>query len=347
MKALVAAGLIAVTPLTAMAEGSTSVLFGSVNVGVSWLDTGVPGQGSVTALDKNGGRIGFRGTEQLWGDLSVGWWFEGSFEPDTGGKPTAGFNRRSRVGLESKRYGSLYLGRDFSPTFYVLCYTDPWCLTYYGNTSQVAMRNIRVSNSIFWTSPTLSGFQVRATYGFGERTVSPPTITSSSAGDFLGASVTYRNGGLLLSTGINTLKDNFGGTNRDMAVGARYTTGGFSVMGGYFVRDDETNGAPGNSFDKTRATYLGAKYVRDVHTFSGVAMVVDQEGPASANGIGLLYQYRISKRTSLYGNIARMSNNEASNWPLANGWGCLGGLCGGGVAGADPSAVALGIVHQF
>lgn len=62
-------------------------------------------------------RLGFRGTEDLGGGLSAGYWLEGALEPDTGNAGGFSFARRSTVSLVSQSLGELRLGRDRVPTY--------------------------------------------------------------------------------------------------------------------------------------------------------------------------------------------------------------------------------------
>jgi predicted porin len=61
-------------------------------------------------------RLGFRGTEDLGGGLSAGYWMEAELKPDTG--ESSLFNRQSTVSLVSRAAGELRLGRDKVPTYY-------------------------------------------------------------------------------------------------------------------------------------------------------------------------------------------------------------------------------------
>jgi predicted porin len=147
---------------TAHAQSSLTV-FGIVDAALAF------GRGSVahrTQLASSGlhsSRLGFRGIEDLGGELSAGFWLEAGLNNDDGrGAPTnatnqgtgavptcsatsnAGqvactvalngaqgltFNRRSTLSLAHKRWGELRAGRDFTPHFLSAVLYDPFGAT--------------------------------------------------------------------------------------------------------------------------------------------------------------------------------------------------------------------------
>ncbi|WP_076998854.1 porin [Variovorax sp. KK3] len=85
-------------------------------------------QRSQTALSSGGylpSRLGFRGTEDLGGGLSAGFWLESPITNDDGAVGLSTFSRRSTVSL-SGPFGELRLGRDYTPTFWLQTLFDPF-----------------------------------------------------------------------------------------------------------------------------------------------------------------------------------------------------------------------------
>ena len=72
------------------------------------------------------GRIGFRGQEDLGGGLSAGCLMEHRFNPDTGDALTPFWQARSFVEVASASAGTVYLGREYFPAFWVGLRLDPW-----------------------------------------------------------------------------------------------------------------------------------------------------------------------------------------------------------------------------
>lgn len=85
------------------------------------------GSDALVMTNGSGSRLGFRGVEDLGGGLSAFFTLEHRFNADTGAQTEAlRFFRQSYVGLRG-RWGSLQLGRDYTPAFIDTMVTaDPW-----------------------------------------------------------------------------------------------------------------------------------------------------------------------------------------------------------------------------
>lgn len=129
------------------------------------------------AVDPQGGnRLGFRGIEALGDDLSATYRIEMRFDPDTGGWERTNrppWQGESTVGLASKRFGALRLGRAMTAVQWYNGFYDPWALktvatvqlyqtaNYYSDLSQPAGAGSgRWANGIFYDSPKLAGLTV-------------------------------------------------------------------------------------------------------------------------------------------------------------------------------------------
>src|SRR5688500_7091878 len=118
MKKATTFALLAVASAAASAQ-STVTLFGVLDLNARYVKNGAV---SLTSLSSGGGnpsRPGLRGTEDLGGGLSAGFWLETGINPDTGTTSDSSrfWNRRSTVSLTSLQLGELRLGRDFTPTY--------------------------------------------------------------------------------------------------------------------------------------------------------------------------------------------------------------------------------------
>lgn len=86
--------------------------------------------GSDTLVVRNGtgSRLGFRGQEDLGGGLAAFFTLEHRFNIDTGAQTEAlRYFRQSYVGLRSNRWGTLLLGRDYTPAYIdVMVPADPF-----------------------------------------------------------------------------------------------------------------------------------------------------------------------------------------------------------------------------
>jgi predicted porin len=119
--------LTASTPFFASAHSNLSIC-GLVDIGIASEDVGTSGTRKTALVGGSQGqtRLGFRGTEDLGGGLTALFNIETGFKLDTGemGSSTAFFARRSVVGLEGS-FGSVMLGREYTPIARVAAATDP------------------------------------------------------------------------------------------------------------------------------------------------------------------------------------------------------------------------------
>ena len=130
--------LAALGAFTSVASAQSSVtLYGRVDLSVAKY----AGTEAKSMTNGSGSRFGVRGVEDLGGGMKALFQLEMGFDLDTGaskqytgdygsatptaptGAPVAGFNRRSVVGLETP-YGTVTLGRDYTPLFYTAVTTD-------------------------------------------------------------------------------------------------------------------------------------------------------------------------------------------------------------------------------
>lgn len=97
------------------APSSSVTLFGVVGAAVRHVKNG---DSSLASGGVNSSRLGVRGTEELGGGPSDGFWLEHGFNVDCGTQTDANRyrNRRSTVSLVSS-LGEIRLGRDFTPTY--------------------------------------------------------------------------------------------------------------------------------------------------------------------------------------------------------------------------------------
>lgn len=76
------------------------------------------GSDNLVVNNGTGSRLGFRGVEDLGGGLSAFFTLEHRFNIDTGAPTEAArFFRQSYLGLRSNRWGTLQLGRDYTPAY--------------------------------------------------------------------------------------------------------------------------------------------------------------------------------------------------------------------------------------
>ncbi|HSV46779.1 MAG TPA: porin, partial [Ramlibacter sp.] len=275
------AALAAIGPASAQ---SSVTLFGVVDLGVSHYETTskYENKGTVPATPKPdlrqsqsvlsnggnaGGRIGFRGQEDLGGGLAASFWLEASVWGDvaTVGRSGMFFDRRSTVSL-SGRFGEVRLGRDYSPTFWNDGVFDPFGNA--GSGSSLIVQTMgsafptlqlnrgfyaRKSNSVGYFLPAnLGGFYGQAMYAFNEAVNSPalndPALANNARlGRYVGGRAGYANGALdvALAYGQSTVADNYfyGATTNvnTFNAGASYDFGPVKLFGEYSEVDVKTD----------------------------------------------------------------------------------------------------------
>lgn len=367
----VLAGLVAFGT-NALAQSSVQ-LYGIVDAGVMHWDRG-GGQKSwaVQSGIGSGSRWGLRGTEDLGGGLRASFVLEGGFDLDTGaaksyaGNPSTatppaptgvagiGFNRRSSVSIEGP-WGSLTLGRDYTPFFWAGLRTDILNYGYLGNLQSIASltggseRLARASNGVFYLSPDLSGLKLRAMYSLGSESAGGPGALPSSANHLAGAGAEYTAGKLLLTASYQALKlpdvagtpPAFTGSNSNVTstmLSGRYDTGTFAVSGGWWRA---------NSAWSSSDVWIGASWTSGAGTLFAQMQHIGQDNPTGAkkraNIYGLTYTYSVSKRTLLYATAGTTQNNATGSIALFT----ADFPVTAAAPGANPTATALGIRHTF
>jgi predicted porin len=162
------------------AQAQSSVtLYGLLDVGIQY--TNNAGAGSLirqTSGNINGSRFGMRGNEDLGGGLGAIFVLEGGVTLNNGKSAQDGrlFGRQAYVGLASKEYGTVSLGRQydaFTDTLIPLSATS----INFGDTAfahpfdnDEMIHSFRLSNTAKYVSPVYRGLKFEAQYAFSNST---------------------------------------------------------------------------------------------------------------------------------------------------------------------------------
>lgn len=155
---------------------STVTLYGVVDVGVlsqtvTSGDNDLKGnqtsnQTGMASGQQSGSRWGLKGVEDLGNGFSANFVYESSVSVNSGA--SSSFTRQSTLGLTSKFWGAIDLGRRLSPGTLAFDGIDP-----FGNSFGTAALNSsmgatfsRISNMIMYTSPSMNGFIGSIGYSF-------------------------------------------------------------------------------------------------------------------------------------------------------------------------------------
>lgn len=238
---------LALTTLAHQAQAQQQIdIYGVVDLGVVYNSDF--GGGSVTRLNSgnlSGSRVGFKGNEDLGGGLSAHFVLENGFAADTGALQQGGrlFGRQAFVGLKSKEFGTLNLGRQY-PVFALPIGSDTAALRYGTNIMvhpldlDFLAGTMRVNNAVTYESPLYGGFQYRLQYALGEQ----PGDSSNNRAWSLGAS--YARDGLRANAGFTRLDQPAAASNQNGAVSLDYQ----SVLPLWIRRIDGASvGLPGST----------------------------------------------------------------------------------------------------
>jgi predicted porin len=235
-----------------VAHAQSSVqLYGLLDEGLNFTNNS-GGQHAFQTIsgDLAASRWGMKGNEDLGGGLAAVFRLESGFSVNNGTSGQGGvlFGEEAYVGLSSKDYGTVTMGRQLDPTI------DMWAgFTGAGNLiGDLAAHpfdndnsdfDFRVQNAVKYVSPSWNGFKAEAMYGF-----------SNEAGGFANnrlysAAASYQIGGF--SAALAYLKQASGGAN---------TTGAVSTATQVFVAGSQQNIEAGASYTFSNNAMIAFAY---------------------------------------------------------------------------------------
>jgi predicted porin len=337
-KTLIALAAIAASS-AALAQSSVT-LFGILDVNVRNVSQGGQNLTSMSTDGTASSRIGFRGVEDLGGGMSAGFWLEGALAPDTGNATGLTFQRRSTVSLMGG-FGEVRLGRDYTPTFWNHTVYDPFGTNGVGSSLNTftaigsgSGTNVRADNALSYFTPNVAGFQGQIQYAFRE-------ATTNVANRYGGVRVTYTAGPLsaavaTASEGGASALNRFKRTN----FGASYDFGVVKPMVQYTIGKWEDNAGVDREvkhFLIGATAPLGPGLIKASYVRSNYD---NFQGNADASQFAVGYEYGLSKRTAVYANYSRISNDTGSTFGLAPNAGAV-------PSGGSSRGVEVGVRHSF
>lgn len=370
-------------------------IYGIVDAGI---EIGDYGQGAKTRVQSGLGsasRLGFKGERSFGDDLSAYFQLETGISIDNGqntghssnvSNPGAGtassaapnttgiaiFSRNTFVGLNDKKFGDIRIGRDYAPIYSITSASDPFTIggaTAFRLWSSAAAS--RFDNGVFYTSPTLAGFQGKLAYSAGMENNSKSDVGvtggtpgnsatgPSDEGKGISASLTYSNGPLFVGAGyLSFLRtgtvtapaaENINRAAYNLA--ATYDLKYAKLYGQFLHGEDTQKGAATNKSLDRDIWWLGASVpFKDRHTVRVVYSHLDDrlKTDRDSDHIGLGYEFALDKQTDLYAYYAQVTNKNGGQNSL-----CAGGTCQGydkdsGLpADFTPSSLMFGARYRF
>lgn len=250
----------------------------------------------------------------------------------------------SNVGLKGDAWGQVRLGRVNNLSVETFRMLDPF--NQYGVGASLAKANLlrseQLSNTVRYDSPLWSGFGFGATYTLGQNTKGGTLMSNyydQLGNDGWAVNLKYDNGPILLLANYDRAADS--NDSYTWNVGGAYSYAGFKVSLGYQDSRLKLFEAVDGTL-KEKDWIVGLQYKTGAHTIGasynrGKVEVAGTNFDGSTNKYALGYTYNMSKRTSVYANVAYTDNDEE-----IAGWYNLNGSNRDSVTG-----VQLGITHKF
>ncbi len=317
------------------------------------------GVGSIKSLvsgSNSTSRLVIRGSEELGGGLSAGFFLEHGLLLDSGAsaQATQFWDRRATVSLVSRAAGELRLGRDFVPSYLAWNRYDPFAYVgiagsnnFVNATPNGPIRSafgtspnttVRSSNAIqYWLPGGIGGVEGNLMVAAGEG----GNVASGQA-KLMGARLGWAGGGLGVSA-AHTRSEN------PQTTSGKFTDtsfGGTAVFGG--LRLNAAMRQYKQASAKQTNTMLAAIYTLNAWEFKGSYLRANMAGRVGtvnigandATQLGLGTVYNFSKRTALYGTYARIANKGAATYVIPGGPAQAAG-------GKNSTGYEAGIRHNF
>jgi len=352
-KKLIALAVASLVSAPVFAQSQVSI-YGVVDQAVDSGNYGGTG-GRVQRLTSGGystSRLGFKGGEDLGNGMKANFVLETGLFADTGMLDNANgqfWQRTATIGLSGSNWGSVNLGRQYSPLYTIQATNDIFRVVGIG--SNYALNNVgqtRVNNSIRYDSPGISGFTAAAMYamgdtgaagGFQESTVDPKDLGRHS-----GLNLRYGNGPVKLGLGWSNQKSTATVAASVVELKTTVVAGSYDFKivainaGWQQARNDVNPRTTDNRVWTLGATVpaFGKDSIKVAYNELHNKLAADSD----ARLISVGYVHPMSKRTILYGTWARMTNESLAAVTLYQAPAL-------GAAGYDPSAVQVGISHSF
>jgi len=353
------------TPVQAQALSNNFRVGGIADGGILILDRGYGRETLVHSGNLAGSRIYFTGSEDLGDGLKSNFHIERGFYLNTGTELAA--FRRSIVGLEHKDYGRLDLGRDYNPVFSVMVRTAPFGVkgepvgngTLNSATGFMGSGGGQANNAVFYTSPKLHGVTVKLMYAFSNATTQP-----RSHGRRQGAHAYWDIADLPVTAFAAYARQQtaVGGAAHSTA-DHQYLFGVQVKFGGGFVTAYHQNGHNNSGVGMYNANN-GVPFARRWATsFVGLRLPIgdtpwtvaaawqhynDKTGAnRDASKIGAAIFYSMSRRTTLYANLAQVRNRNGQRFTLVDAGRNSYNYTPTPGTTVNPKGLAFGLRHTF
>lgn len=352
----------ALTLYAAGAQAQTEVqVYARLNVSAEYVNTSAAPDGARShqnRISNNRSVLGFRGSEDLGGDVRAIFQIEGTLSPDTGAGELA--RRDTRVGLDGG-FGTLFVGHWATAYNGATASLDPFYpttagyMSIIGNGAAAAVDNVsnlssfdrRQANSIHYWSRPWQGVGLRLTHGVAEERPAggaKPSLTSFAAIYEQGpwyATLAHERHHDYQGRGLND-------TGTKLAVARRFGNTRVTLLAERLAYETAAGKLDRN------AVYVSVSHQIGPHGLRlGAARAGDGKG-AAGNRVGFVrggqktgathvtlgYDYTLSKRTSMYAYVTHLDNDANVAYDFA-----INSL--NAASGATLKGASLGLRHAF
>jgi len=297
---------------TGIAAAQSSVtLFGVVDQSFNNINNAGHTVRQMASNQLNSNRLGFKGSEDLGGGLSAGFWLEGAMSTENGNAGGLTFQRRSTVSLVGT-FGEIRLGRDYTPSFWNSVFGDVNGANGLGeglnlfsfNLGSNAATFVRANNQVSYFLPGgLGGF-------YGQ--VSVAAGSNQHSAKYEGGRIGYGAGPIDVSVAYSQTTPQTNNKFDVFNVGGSYNFGIATVYGFYY--QDKWGNAKQSVYELSVGVPVGPGQLRGSygHTkLTGTNDLGTVYDGSSANMFGVEYVYDLSKMTSVYVSYGHISNTGA------------------------------------
>jgi len=372
-KSLLAIAIAAAVPAVASAQVTVG---GLMDISVVNVDNGSKSKLVTSTGDRSSNNINFQGVEKISDNLSGIFHAEFGFDVDNGlfngaaagTSSTTGFGmtRRAIAGLRGS-FGEIRGGRDYTPIFIAtntnsIHGTSGFAsnLTYVnaaGGGTGVVGHDVRFSNGVWYHSPVMSGFSLRAAMSNG---TGYEDFNQTKNGVGTSFALVYDQGPIFAQVSNSSQKDYAGtgtalvnttgpGKKEVISYGGKYTMGAFQVAVG--AQQAESTSNAGIKV-KNETVYYGGAFTTGATRISLQGANVKVSGNTGSAGAGggkdytaltLLVNHSLSKRSSIYGTWGQINNEANQNVGIRSN----GLTYAASGINKDQSAIGVGFVHSF
>jgi predicted porin len=368
--ALAIAGAMA-APLAAQAQGSNVTIYGLLQPSLDFIDDS---SNSGTSMQTNNSRIGFRGSEDLGNGLKAIFQLESQIDFDERGDQGidvgdeladgSWVRRDSWLGL-SGGFGSVTFGNHQSAYVRVSASYDPFgdSIGDYNNILAAFGAggdefNSRFRNSVYYTSPNWSGFQLLASYALSGDGDDDGFEDDSGDGDndtfSIGLSYAWGPFGFFAAYEDQGNSTDSGGTDFEdvdaWKIGASYKFGGTTLYAIYVDEDFGLRETDFGDFSLERsAWYVAVSHTMGKLTFAASYTDADDfddldDSGAKAFALGVTYGF--SKRTSISAYYAKVDNDDNAAYGMDSGYAAVDDA-GDPVQGESVDGFSVRLRHSF